>query len=78
MLPVLCEPVIEDDSLLALSRTHGCTQLYPGMRCAAASSADTPFAVQIARAVLGMLEVVPGVTVAAVLDAGHGDVSQVG
>ena len=36
---------------------------YPGMRIAAASSADTPFAVKIARKALTMLEVVPGVTV---------------
>ena len=30
---------------------------YPGMRIAAASSADTPFAVKIARKALTMLEV---------------------
>ena len=33
------------------------------MRLAAASSADTPFAVQIGRAAMRILEVVPGVTV---------------
>lgn len=47
-------------------------------RCCAASSADTPEAVRIARALLGVLEVVPGVTVWSVLCAGHGDVSQIG
>jgi len=36
---------------------------YPGMRLAAASSADTPLAVQIGRAAMRILEVVPGVTV---------------
>lgn len=35
---------------------------YPGVRIAAASSADTPRAVQIGRAAMGMLEVLPGVT----------------
>jgi len=36
---------------------------YPGMRLAAASSADTPFAVQVGTAALKTLEVVPGKTV---------------
>mmetsp|Transcript_20134 Transcript_20134/g.52659 ORF Transcript_20134/g.52659 Transcript_20134/m.52659 type:complete len:252 (+) Transcript_20134:195-950(+) len=43
---------------------------YPGMRIAAASSADTPFAVKIARKALTMLEVVPGVTVREVFSMG--------
>lgn len=36
---------------------------YPGMRLAIASSADTPRAVEIGKAALNMLEVLPGVTV---------------
>jgi magnesium-dependent phosphatase 1 len=36
---------------------------HPGLRIAAASSADTPLACAIGRAALGILEVVPGVTV---------------
>ena len=36
---------------------------YPGMRLAIASSADTPRAVEIGRAALDILEVLPGVTV---------------
>ena len=43
---------------------------YPGMRIAAASSADTPFAVQIGRSALGLLEVVPGVTAREVFNIG--------
>jgi magnesium-dependent phosphatase 1 len=43
---------------------------YPGMRIAAASSADTPHAVKIGRASLGLLEVVPGVTVRQVFNQG--------
>lgn len=35
---------------------------YPGMRIAAASSADTPLAVRIGRSALDVLEIVPGVT----------------
>jgi magnesium-dependent phosphatase 1 len=35
---------------------------YPGMRIAAASSADTPKAVSIGRAAMNILEVLPGVT----------------
>jgi len=37
--------------------------LYPGMKVAFASSADTPFAEKVGRATLKLLEVVPGVTV---------------
>eukprot|EP00934_Nitzschia_sp_Nitz4_P000870 Nitzschia sp. Nitz4//scaffold218_size35881//11730//12548//NITZ4_007792-RA/size35881-snap-gene-0.31-mRNA-1//-1//CDS//3329542274//870//frame0 len=48
-------------SLLALQE-HA-SQQYPGMKFCFASSADTPFAVQIGRATLKMLEVVPGTTV---------------
>ncbi|RYG68045.1 hypothetical protein EON64_06040 [archaeon] len=36
--------------------------IYPGIRIAAASSADTPRAVSIARAAMGLLEILPGVT----------------
>jgi magnesium-dependent phosphatase 1 len=43
---------------------------YPGMRIAAASSADTPRAVQIGRAAMGLLEVLPGVTVRQVFGRG--------
>ena len=45
-----------------------------------ASSANTPRAVQIGRASLQLLEVVPGVTVMEVLMAGHEgiDVNQIG
>lgn len=43
---------------------------YPGMRAAAASSADTPFAVQCARASLAGLEIQPGVTFLDVLRKG--------
>lgn len=35
---------------------------YPGMRIAAASSADTPQAVRIGRTAMGLLEILPGVT----------------
>ena len=35
---------------------------YPGMRLAAASSADTPLAVRIGRSALAQLEIFPGVT----------------
>ncbi len=48
-------------ALQALQKIHAGE--YPGMRCAAASSADTPLAVSIGRAALSILEVVPGVTV---------------
>lgn len=37
--------------------------VYPGMRVAFASSADTPFAEKVGRAALKLLEVVPGTTV---------------
>ena len=43
---------------------------YPGMRIAAASSADTPLAVRIGRTALDILEVAPGVTVRQVFAAG--------
>ena len=40
---------------------------YPGMRLAAASSANSPLAVKIGRAAMQILEVVPGVTVEEVM-----------
>lgn len=43
---------------------------YPGMRIAAASSADTPQAVQIGRTAMGILEVLPGVTLREVFSKG--------
>lgn len=55
-------------ALHALQRFHAGE--YPGMRCAAASSADTPLAVKIGRSALDLLEVVPGVTVREVLATG--------
>ena len=54
--------------------------LYPGMRCALASSANTPFAVKIGRAALAKLEVLPGLTVWELLmrDWNGRDVNQIG
>jgi magnesium-dependent phosphatase 1 len=46
-------------SLIALQE-HADGKLYPGMKIALASSADTPFAEQIGRATLQLLEVIPG------------------
>ena len=43
---------------------------YGNMRIAAASSADTPRAVQIGRAAMGLLEVLPGVTLREVFGRG--------
>ena len=65
-------------SLVALQE-HADGQ-YPGMRVALASSANTPFAEQIGRASLKMLEVVPGTTVWDVLmrDWDGRDVNQIG
>lgn len=53
---------------------------HSGMRIACASSADTPFAEQIGRKTLAMLEVLPGVTVWDLLmrDWGGRDVNQIG
>lgn len=53
---------------------------HPGMRIACASSADTPFAEQIGRKTLTMLEVLPGVTVWDLLmrDWDGRDVNQIG
>ena len=53
---------------------------FPGMRVALASSADTPFAEQIGRAALSLLEVVPGLTVWELLmrDWDGQDVNQIG
>ena len=54
--------------------------VYPGMKIALASSADTPFAEQIGRATLKMLEVFPGMTVWDLLmrDWDGIDVNQIG
>lgn len=46
---------------------------YAGMRLAAASSADTPFAASCGRASLAILEVVPGLTVEEFFGVGHED-----
>ncbi len=43
---------------------------YPGVRIAAASSADTPRAVQIGLAAMNLLEIVPGVTMRQVFNKG--------
>ena len=53
---------------------------YPGMKVALASSADTPFAVQVGRKALTMLEVLPGLTVWDLLlrDWDGRDVNQIG
>ena len=45
-------------------------QFPPTMRIAAASSADTPLAVEIGRAAMGILEVLPGVTLREVFAKG--------
>jgi magnesium-dependent phosphatase 1 len=55
-------------SLHALQRYYAGD--FPGMRLATASSADTPLAVRIGRSALGLLEVIPGVTVREVLAIG--------
>jgi magnesium-dependent phosphatase 1 len=65
-------------SLIALQEhTDG---FYSGMKVALASSADTPFAEQVGRATLKMLEVVPGMTVWDLLmrDWDGVDVNQIG
>ena len=46
-------------ALIALQE-HAQGQLYPGMKICFASSANTPFAEQIGRATLRLLEVLPG------------------
>ena len=51
---------INPGALMALQEYHA--GKYPGMRIAAASSADTPLAVRIGRSALDVLEIVPGVT----------------
>ena len=65
-------------ALLALQDHHD--GKHGGMKIAVASSADTPFAVQIGRKALTMLEVVPGVTVWELLvrDWDGRDVNQIG
>jgi magnesium-dependent phosphatase 1 len=57
-----------DGALHALRQIH--RGVHKGMRCATASSADTPHAVAIGTAALGILEVVPGITVRDVLAMG--------
>jgi magnesium-dependent phosphatase 1 len=51
---------IHPGAMRALQRFHAGE--YPGMRIAAASSADTPLAVRIGRSALDVLEIFPGVT----------------
>ena len=65
-------------SLLALQE-HA-DHKYPGMKIALASSADTPFAEQVGRATLKLLQVVPGMTVWDLLmrDWDGRDVNQIG
>lgn len=46
---------------------------YPGIKIAAASSADTPQAVRIAKAAMDLLEIVPGVTMREVFNKGWDD-----
>eukprot|EP00435_Cladocopium_sp_Y103_P034147 s674_g8.t1 len=54
--------------------------LFPGMRIAVASSANTPFAEKVGRKALSMLEVLPGITVWQMLlkDWNGEDVNQIG
>lgn len=54
--------------------------LYPGMRIAVASSANTPFAEKVGRKALAMLEVLPGISVWQMLlkDWNGEDVNQIG
>lgn len=53
---------------------------YPGLKIALASSADTPFAEQIGRASLKLLEVLPGMTICDLLmrDWDGKDINQIG
>ena len=60
-----------DGAAHALQQCHD--GAYPTMRLAVASSADTPRAVEIGRAAMALLEVVPGVTVKEVLLEGWDD-----
>lgn len=46
---------------------------YPGVRIAAASSADTPLAVRIGKAAMNILEILPGVTMRMVFAKGWDD-----
>eukprot|EP00976_Prorocentrum_cordatum_P093727 1189502-Prorocentrum_minimum.AAC.1 len=58
----MCQPLfVVKVTLLCAQEYHAGS--YPGMRIAAASSADTPFAVKVGRKALTILEVVPGVSV---------------
>jgi len=66
-------------SLISLQE-HYDGLLYPNMKIAMASSADTPFAERVGRAALKLLEVVPGVTVwdVCMRDWDGVDVNQIG
>jgi magnesium-dependent phosphatase 1 len=69
---------LHSGSLIALQE-HSDNK-YPGMKIALASSADTPFAEQVGRAALQILEVTPGMTVWDLLmrDWDGKDVNQIG
>ena len=62
---------IHKGALLALQNFH--LGRYPGMRIAAASSADTPLAVKIGKSALATLEIVPGVRARDVFASGWPD-----
>ena len=62
---------IHAGALLALQNFH--LGRYPGMRIAAASSADTPLAVKIGKSALATLEIVPGVRARDVFASGWPD-----
>jgi hypothetical protein len=69
---------LHSGSLVALQE-HA-QNLYPGMKIAFASSADTPFAEKVGRATLKLLEVMPGMTVwdLAMRDWDNKDINQIG
>ncbi len=56
------------DALRILQEIHN--DAYPNVRIAAASSADTPHAVKIAKAAMELLEILPGVTMREVFNKG--------
>jgi hypothetical protein len=70
---------LHQGALVALQE-HAQQHLYPGMRVCFASSATTPFAEQIGRATLKLLEVLPGMSVWDVVmrDWDGQDVNQIG
>ena len=51
---------LKSAAIQTLQRDQTAEQFPPTMRIAAASSADTPLAVEIGRAAMGILEVLPG------------------